>query len=82
MVNLHVPIVEIPFPDGIFFFSQIPNVDLLCFSTLMLSSEQSLVILSQRSTKRNVLKFGPVSEQGAESRFHKETVIFFAPNVS
>ena len=29
-----------------------------------------------------VLKFGPVSEQGTETRFHKETALFFAPNVS
>ena len=29
-----------------------------------------------------VLKFGPVSEQGAETRVQKETAIFFRPNVS
>ena len=34
---------------------------------------------TQRLTNCNVLKFGPVSEQGAETRFHKETAIFIGP---
>ena len=28
------------------------------------------------------LEFGPTSEQGAETTFHKETAIFFRPDVS
>ena len=32
--------------------------------------------------EKRVLKFGPVSEQGAQTRFRKETAIFFRPNVS
>ena len=80
MVNLRFPMVEIPFPDASSSKSQ--SVDLLCFSTLMLSSVQSLVISSQQSTKSDVLKFGPVPEQGAETRFRKETAIFFAPNLN
>ena len=42
MVNLHFPIVEIPFPYISSPKSQ--SVDLFCFSTLMLSSVQSFVI--------------------------------------
>ena len=34
------------------------------------------------STKSDVLKFLPVSEQGAETIFHKETASFFQPKVS
>ena len=42
MVNSHFPMVEIPFPD---ISSPKPqNVDLFCFSILMCSSVQSLVI--------------------------------------
>ena len=48
----------------------------------MFSSAQSSVIYSQQLTKSDVLKFGPVSEQGAETTFHKEAAIFFRPNVS
>ena len=48
----------------------------------MFTSVQSLVVLTQRLTKHNVLKFGPVSEQGAETTFSKETANFFRPNVS
>ena len=43
---------------------QIPktqSVDLFCSSILMFTSVQSLVISSQRSTKSDVLKLGPVS---------------------
>ena len=49
----------------------------------MFASVQSLVIWSQRFTKSDVLKFGPVSasEQDAET-FHEETAICFRPNVS
>ena len=32
--------------------------------------------------KRNVLEFGPVSEQGTETTFHKKTPVFFQANVS
>ena len=80
MVNSHFPMVKIPFP----YISspKIQSVDLFCFSILMLSSMQSLVISSQGSTKSDALKFGPVSEQGAETTFRKETAIFFAQNVS
>jgi hypothetical protein len=80
MVNFHFPMVEIPFPD---ISSPKPqSVDLFCFSILMSSSVQSLVTQRQGSTKSDALKFGPVSEQGAETTFRKETAIFFAPNVS
>ena len=80
MVNFHFPMVEIPFPD--ISSPKTQSVDLFCFSILMYSSVQSLVIESQGSTKSDVLKFGPVSEQEAETTFHKETAIFFQPNVS
>ena len=80
MVNYHFPMVEIPFPD--ISSPKIQSVDLFCFSILMLSSMQSLVISSQGSTKSDALKFGPVSEQGAETTFRKETAIFFRPSVS
>ena len=80
MKNSHFPVVEIRFPD--ISSPKIQSVDLFCFSILMLSSVQSLVTQSQGSTKSNVLKSGPVSEQGAETTFSKETVIFFAQNVS
>ena len=39
----------------------------------MFTSVQSVVIYSQWSTKIDILKFRPVSEQGAETRFQKET---------
>ena len=65
--------VEIPFPD--ISSPKTRSVDLFCTSILMFTSVQCLVIESQRSTKSDVLKFGPVSEQGAETRFHKETAI-------
>ena len=42
----------------------------------MLTSVQSLVIERQRSMESDV-KFRPVSEQDAETTFHKETAIFF-----
>ena len=42
MVNFHLPIVEIPFPDISLAKNQ--SVDLFCFSILMLTSVQSLVI--------------------------------------
>ena len=72
--------LKIPFPD-----ISSPNcqkVDLFCFRILMFTSAQSSVIYSQQLTKSDVLKFGPVSEQGAETTFHKEAAIFFRPNVS
>ena len=75
MVNFHFPTVEIPFPDISESSPKPQSVDLFCFSILMYSSVQS-------STKSDVLKFGPVSEQGTETRFHKETEILFRPNVS
>ena len=53
MVNLHFPMVEIPFPD--ISSSKSQSVDLFSFSTPMLSSVQSLVIQSQQSTKSDVL---------------------------
>ena len=68
--------VEIPFHD--ISSPKTQSVDLFCFS----NSVQSLVIESQQSTKSDVLKLGPVSEQGAETKIHKETAIFFQPNVS
>ena len=80
MVNSHFPMVEIRFPD--ISSPKTQSVDLFCFSILMLSYVQSLVTKSQGSTKRVVLKSGPVSEQGAETTFRKETAIFFAQNVS
>ena len=43
----------------------------------MFTSVQSMVIESQQSTKSDVLKFGPISEQGIEIRFHMETAVFF-----
>ena len=70
MVNSHFPMVEIPFPD--ISSPKTQSDDLFCFSLLMHSSVQSLVIQSQGLTKSDVLKFGPVSEQGIETRFHKE----------
>jgi len=80
MVIFHFPLLEIPFPD---ISSPKPQiVDLFCFSILMFTSVQSLVISSQGSTRSDVLKFGPVSEQGAQTRFRKITAIFFRPNVS
>ena len=42
----------------------------------MHNSVQSLVIQSKQSTKIDILKVGPVSEQGAETRFNQETAIF------
>ena len=61
----HFPMVEIPFHD--ISSPKTQSVDLFCFS----NSVQSLVIESQQSTKSDVLKFGPVSEQGALSE-HKQ----------
>ena len=53
------------------------RVDLFCFSIPILYLCAKFVIWSQRSTKSDVLKFGPVSEQGTETIFYKETAIFF-----
>ena len=80
MMNFHFPMVKIPFPC----ISSPKNqsVDLFCFSILFFTSVQSLVTESQQFTKSDVLKFGHVSEQGAETRFRMETAIFFRPNVS
>ena len=58
MVNFHFPMVEIPFPD--ISSPKTQSVDLFCFSILMFTSVQNLVIESQQSTKSDVLKFGPV----------------------
>ena len=80
MVNFHFPMVEIPFPN--IYSPKTQSGDISCFSILMFTSVQSLVIESQQSTKSDVLKFGPVSEQGAEARFQMETAIFFLPNIS
>ena len=41
-----------------------------------------LKTIGQQSTKSDVIKFGPVSEQGAETTFRKEAAIFFPPTVS
>ena len=58
IVNFHFPMVEIPFPD--ISSPKTQSVDLFCFSILMFTSVQNLVIESQQSTKSDVLKFGPV----------------------
>ena len=78
MVNSHFPMVKIPVPY--ISSSKAQSVNLFCFSILMYFSVQSSVIQSQRSTKSDVLKFGPVCEQGAETRLDKEPVILFRPN--
>ena len=80
MVNSHFPMVKIPFPN--ISSPKTQSVNLFCFSILMFISVQSLVIKSQQSTKSHVLKFGPVSEQGADTRFHMETAIFFQQNLN
>ena len=80
MVNFHFPMVETAFPN--ISSPKTQSVDLFCFSILMFTFVQSLVIESQQSTRHDVLKFGPVSEQGSETRFHMETAIFLQPNIS
>ena len=42
MVKSHFPMVEIPFPD--ISYPKTQSVDLFCFSILMFTSVQSLVI--------------------------------------
>ena len=61
--------VKIPFPD--ISFPQTQSVNYSVYHCAKCGD------LKQMIDKSNVLKFGPVSEQGAETRFHKESAIFF-----
>ena len=62
MVNFLSPMVKILFPN--ISSPKTQSVNLFCFSILMFTSVQSLVIQNQQLKKSYFLKFGPVSEQG------------------
>ena len=74
MVNLHFLMVKIPFPN--ISSPKTQSVHLLCIKILMFTSVQKFGDVKPTIKKSNVIKFGPVSEQGAETTLHKETVIF------
>ena len=78
---------ELLFPNGRnlisrYFFTQKPKCHLILFQCTNVYLCAKCGDLKPTIDEIDVLKFGPVSEQGAETRFQKETAIFFRPNVS
>ena len=84
MVNFHFPMIEIPCPNILpSLLSQNPKCLFFLFHyTKVYLCAKFDDLKPTIFTWSNILNFGPVSEQGSKTTFHKETAIFFQPNGS